>query len=90
MSRVKTPITFAIGVVLTVTGMWGVISSAYPSVFVPVVIGICLVLAHIFGFPLFWGLFSIFGGICTIYHGFCRCVCGGTHPSVLTNVERSN
>jgi hypothetical protein len=31
-------------------------------------------LAHIFGRPLFWGLFSIFGGICAIYHGFCRCI----------------
>jgi hypothetical protein len=31
-------------------------------------------LAHIFGFPLFWGLFSLFGGICAIYHGFCNCV----------------
>jgi hypothetical protein len=31
-------------------------------------------LAHIFGRPLFWGLFSIFGGICATYHGFCRCV----------------
>lgn len=30
-------------------------------------------LAHIFGRPLFWGLFSIFGGICALYHGFCRC-----------------
>jgi hypothetical protein len=31
-------------------------------------------LAHIFGLPLFWGLFCLFGGICTIYHGFCNCV----------------
>jgi membrane-bound ClpP family serine protease len=31
-------------------------------------------LAHIFGRPLFWGLFSIFGGLCALYHGFCRCV----------------
>jgi uncharacterized membrane protein len=30
-------------------------------------------LAHIFGRPLFWGLFCTFGGICAIYHGFCRC-----------------
>jgi hypothetical protein len=30
--------------------------------------------AHIFGRPLFWGMFAIFGGICAIYHGFCRCV----------------
>jgi hypothetical protein len=129
MSRLKSPITLGIGVALIGAGIWGVIAGANPSVLVPVVIGICLVLtgwhggrrltvllghvilasgcflttlgiyllphakpdlAHIFGFPLFWGLFSIFGGICTIYHGFCRCVCGGTHPSVLTNVERSN
>jgi hypothetical protein len=31
-------------------------------------------LAHIFGRPLFWGLFSLFGGICANYHGFCRCI----------------
>ena len=31
-------------------------------------------LVHIFGMPLFWGLFCLFGGICAIYHGFCRCV----------------
>jgi len=31
-------------------------------------------LAHIFGLPLFWGLFCLFGGICAIYHGFCRCM----------------
>ena len=30
--------------------------------------------AHIFGRPLFWGLFSIFGGICANYHGFCKCI----------------
>ncbi len=30
--------------------------------------------AHIFGRPLFWGLFCTFGGICAIHHGFCRCV----------------
>lgn len=29
-------------------------------------------LAHIFGMPLFWGLFCTFGGICALYHGFCR------------------
>ena len=34
-------------------------------------------LAHIFGRPLFWGLFSIFGGICALYHGFCRCFYSG-------------
>ncbi len=129
MSRVKTPVTFGIGLALTVAGIWGVIVSANPSVLVPVVIGVCLVLtgwrggrrltvllghvivacgcflttlgiyllpyakpdiAHIFGFPLFWGLFSILGGICTIYHGFCHCVCSRKQSSVLTNVERSN
>jgi uncharacterized membrane protein HdeD (DUF308 family) len=31
-------------------------------------------LAHIFGRPLFWGIFSLMGGICAIFHGFCRCV----------------
>lgn len=29
---------------------------------------------HIFGRPLFWGIFSLMGGICAIFHGFCRCV----------------
>ncbi len=129
MSRVKSPVPFGIGVALTVAGIWGVIVSSNPSVLVPVVIGVCLVLtgwrggrrltvllghvivacgcflttlgiyllpyakpdiAHIFGFPLFWGLFSILGGICTIYHGFCHCVCGAKQSSLLTKVERSN
>ena len=31
-------------------------------------------MAHIFGRPLFWGIFSIGGGVCAIFHGFCRCV----------------
>ena len=31
-------------------------------------------LAHIFGRPLFWGLFAIFGGICAVLHGFCNCI----------------
>jgi uncharacterized membrane protein HdeD (DUF308 family) len=31
-------------------------------------------LAHVFGRPLFWGVFSLMGGICAILHGFCRCV----------------
>ncbi len=30
--------------------------------------------AHVFGRPLFWGMFAIGGGVCAIYHGFCRCV----------------
>ncbi|MCD6163133.1 MAG: hypothetical protein J7K40_12070 [candidate division Zixibacteria bacterium] len=30
--------------------------------------------AHVFGRPLFWGIFSMMGGICAIFHGFCRCV----------------
>lgn len=34
-------------------------------------------LAHVFGRPLFWGLFAIFGGICALYHGFCRCFSAG-------------
>ncbi|MHC4461048.1 MAG: hypothetical protein ACYS6W_03735 [Planctomycetota bacterium] len=38
-------------------------------------------LAHIFGRPLFWGLFSILGGICVIYHGFCRCFSSSSTPS---------
>ncbi len=29
---------------------------------------------HIFGRPLFWGIFSLMGGICAIFHGFCRCI----------------
>lgn len=32
--------------------------------------------AHIFGRPLFWGLFSVMGGICANFHGFCRCMRG--------------
>ncbi|MCK4605954.1 MAG: hypothetical protein KAU35_01530 [candidate division Zixibacteria bacterium] len=31
-------------------------------------------IAHIFGRPLFWGIFSLMGGLCAIFHGFCRCV----------------
>jgi len=31
-------------------------------------------LAHVFGQPLFWGLFSVLGGICANYHGFCKCI----------------
>ena len=31
-------------------------------------------MAHIFGRPLFWGIFSLMGGVCAIFHGFCRCV----------------
>jgi uncharacterized membrane protein HdeD (DUF308 family) len=30
--------------------------------------------SHIFGRPLFWGIFSLMGGICSNYHGFCQCV----------------
>jgi len=42
--------------------------------------------AHIFGRPLFWGLFSTFGGICAIYHGFCRCITSGSKsPELQTN-----
>lgn len=33
-------------------------------------------LSHIFGRPLFWGLFSLMGGVCAIYHGFCSCIRG--------------
>ncbi len=33
-------------------------------------------LTHIFGRPLFWGLFSVMGGICANFHGFCRCMRG--------------
>ncbi|MCE5272814.1 hypothetical protein LLH00_16160 [bacterium] len=29
---------------------------------------------HIFGRPLFWGMFATGGGVCAIYHGFCRCI----------------
>lgn len=32
------------------------------------------ILPHIFGRPLFWGLFSLFGGICANFHGFCQCM----------------
>jgi uncharacterized membrane protein len=42
--------------------------------------------AHIFGRPLFWGMFATGGGVCAIYHGFCRCIrksnpeCGAAPP----------
>lgn len=32
------------------------------------------ILSHIFGRPLFWGIFSLMGGVCSNYHGFCQCV----------------
>lgn len=32
------------------------------------------ILAHIFGRPLFCGIFSLMGGVWFNYHGFCRCV----------------
>lgn len=32
------------------------------------------ILPHIFGRPLFWGLFSLFGGIYANFHGFCQCM----------------
>ena len=31
-------------------------------------------IAHVFGRPLFWGIFCLMGGVCAIFHGFCRCV----------------
>jgi len=31
-------------------------------------------MGHIFGRPLFWGIFSVFGGVCANFHGFCRCI----------------
>ncbi len=31
-------------------------------------------IGHIFGRPLFWGIFSLMAGICAIFHGFCRCM----------------
>jgi hypothetical protein len=31
-------------------------------------------IAHVFGRPIFWGVFCLMGGICAIFHGFCRCV----------------
>jgi len=31
-------------------------------------------MAHVFGRPLFWGIFSLMGGVCAIFHGFCKCV----------------
>ncbi|NIO05013.1 MAG: hypothetical protein GTN74_10475 [Proteobacteria bacterium] len=34
------------------------------------------VVSHIFGRPLFWGIFSLMGGVCSNYHGFCQCVRG--------------
>ncbi len=32
------------------------------------------VILHVFGRPLFWGIFSLMGGVCAIFHGFCHCV----------------
>jgi hypothetical protein len=33
-------------------------------------------LSYVLGYPLFWGLISLFGGICANYHGFCQCIRG--------------
>ena len=32
--------------------------------------------AHIFGWPLFWGMVAVGGGVCANYHGFCKCIRG--------------
>ena len=111
--KIKSPISFTLGILLAAFGVWGIIASSNPAKFIPLVIGLSLIylgwrgghrativtghiivtsgcflitygiyllpyakpdLAHIFGLPLFWGLFCLFGGICAIYHGFCRCV----------------
>lgn len=109
----KFSLGLVLGVLLAAFGAWGVFASHNPAKFIPLVIGLSLVitnfwphrravvlmghiivacgcflityglyllpyakpdLAHIFGRPLFWGLFCTFGGLCAIYHGFCRCV----------------
>jgi membrane-bound ClpP family serine protease len=106
-------ITAALGMVLIVLGVLGIIGSLSIAGIVPLLIGAsllflavnrgrvatlvfghtCIVvgaylitwgilllphseprMAHIFGRPLFWGIFSLMGGICAIFHGFCRCV----------------
>jgi hypothetical protein len=112
--KIKLSVGLVLGVLLTAFGAWGALISSNPAKFIPLFIGLSLILmsfwrnrratvllghvivtcgcflitygiyllpyakpdlAHIFGLPLFWGLFSLFGGICTIYHGFCNCVC---------------
>ncbi|MCX6830071.1 MAG: hypothetical protein NT002_12445 [candidate division Zixibacteria bacterium] len=106
-------ITAALGMVLIVLGVLGIVGSLSIAGIVPLLIGAsllflainrgrvatlvfghtCIVvgaylitwgilllphseprMAHIFGRPLFWGIFSLMGGICAIFHGFCRCV----------------
>ncbi len=106
-------ITAALGTVLIILGVLGIIGSLSIAGIVPLLIGAsllflainrgrvatlvfghtCIVvgaylitwgilllphseprMAHIFGRPLFWGIFSLMGGICAIFHGFCRCV----------------
>ena len=60
--------TLVFGHVCIVTGAylitWGILLLPYSQP----------TLAHIFGRPLFWGIFSLMGGVCAIFHGFCRCV----------------
>ena len=60
--------TLVFGHVCIVTGAylitWGILLLPHSQ---PIV-------AHIFGRPLFWGIFSLMGGVCAIFHGFCRCV----------------
>ena len=109
----KLTVGLVFGILLAAGGAYGAIASHSPGNFIPLTIGLSLIvlgfwksrratvllghvivtcgcflitygiyllpyakpdLAHIFGMPLFWGLFCLFGGICTIYHGFCNCV----------------
>jgi len=106
-------ITFSLGVILIVIGIYGLIQSSNLGIIIPIIIGgeliylalsksrvatlvfghTCIVIGaflitwgflllpsakptigYIFGYPLFWGIFSMMGGICAIFHGFCNCV----------------
>jgi len=111
--KVKLSVGLVLGALLAAFGAWGVFVSDNPAKFIPLAVGLSLILlafwknrratvlvghvivvcgcflitygiyllpyakpdlAHIFGLPLFWGMFCLFGGICAIYHGFCNCV----------------
>jgi len=111
--KIKAPVSFGLGIFLTVFGAIGIFVTNIPVKIIPLFIGLTLIysgwrstrtataifghivvvcgcflityglyllpyakptLAHIFGFPLFWGFVCLLGGICAIYHAFCNCV----------------